>query len=152
MIKNKQHHSRVGFLIITSLLTIVLLVAPFYPVGAQSVQFKIGDEAVNQKIPNATFNTKDPTKYKQNFASLLGDLLSIVMPVAALLLLLYLLWGAIEWITSGGDKGKLEKARQKMTSAVMGVLVTSAVVSIFMLMQQILNVCIFDFWGNACGL
>jgi len=126
----------------------------FLPLSAQAkaVEFNIGKEATYQKLPNADGTTADPKNYRQNFASLLGDMLSIVMPVAAILLLLYLLWGAIEWITSGGDKGKLEKARQKMTAAVMGILLCSAVVGIFMLVQQVLNICVFDFWGNGCGL
>ncbi|MBI3385038.1 hypothetical protein HY030_02495, partial [Candidatus Gottesmanbacteria bacterium] len=34
--------------------------------------------------------------------------------LAAIGTLIYLLWGAFEWITSGGDKTNLENARNKI--------------------------------------
>jgi len=135
-----------------SLLTLGLMIFPRLIYATDTLPFNIGEEAVTQELPNATAETIDPTKYRQSFASLLGDLLSIILPVSALLLLFYLIWGAVEWILSEGDKGKLEKARQKMTNAVIGIVLVSATVSIFMLIQQILNVCILDFWGNNCNL
>ena len=73
------------------------------------------------------------------------------MSIGAILVVGYFIWGAIEWILSEGDKGKLEKARQKMTNAVVGIVLVSATVSIFMLIQNILNICILDFGGDICG-
>jgi threonine/homoserine/homoserine lactone efflux protein len=37
--------------------------------------------------------------------------------------LAFLIWGGIEWITSGGDKGKVDAARKKITYAIIGLLV-----------------------------
>lgn len=45
-----------------------------------------------------------------------------IITVGAILVLVYFLWGAIEWITSGGDSGKLEAARGKMLHAFIGML------------------------------
>jgi len=58
--------------------------------------------------------------------TLIGAILSFVMVIAALLLLLYMIWGGIEWVTSGGDKGKTESARNKITSAVIGMIILAA--------------------------
>lgn len=33
------------------------------------------------------------------------------------------LWGAIEWITAGGDSGKVGKARDKITQAIIGLVI-----------------------------
>ena len=51
---------------------------------------------------------------------LLKTVITLVIVVAALLTLFYLVMGAISWITSGGDKGKVEEARNKITAAVIG--------------------------------
>ncbi len=45
---------------------------------------------------------------------------------AGILLLIYLVWGGLEWLTSGGDKAKLESARAKITSALIGVAIIAA--------------------------
>jgi len=51
--------------------------------------------------------------------------------VAAILVLLYLLWGAIDWIVSAGEQEKLEKARLKMTHAVLGIVILVAALVLF---------------------
>lgn len=65
----------------------------------------------------------------------LGKLFSLgigyVLLVAALLVLVYLLWGALDWITSGGEKDKVAKAQLKITHAVIGILVVVASFTVF---------------------
>jgi len=51
--------------------------------------------------------------------------------VAGLTVLFYLLWGALDWITAGGDSEKISKAQHKMTNAVIGIVLVVAVLSIF---------------------
>lgn len=84
---------------------------------------------------------------EERFASLLGSLLSVVMTFSAILLLLYLVWGAVEWITSGGESAKLQAARNKMLHAIIGIIVLSSVIALFALVQYILNIEIFTFPG-----
>ncbi|MCB9801833.1 MAG: hypothetical protein H6774_01970 [Pseudomonadales bacterium] len=50
----------------------------------------------------------------------------MAMAIAALLVFVYLIWGGIEWITSGGDKGKTESARNKITAAIIGLIILAA--------------------------
>ncbi|MEX0896301.1 MAG: hypothetical protein WDZ94_05235 [Patescibacteria group bacterium] len=45
-----------------------------------------------------------------------------IITVGALLVLAYFLWGAVEWITSAGDSGKLQSARNRMFHAFIGLL------------------------------
>ncbi|MBQ6449751.1 hypothetical protein IJJ08_02510, partial [bacterium] len=63
--------------------------------------------------------------------------ITLIIVVAALLTLFYLVMGAIAWITSGGDKGKVEEARNKITAAVIGLLILAAVWAIFNLVLTI---------------
>ncbi len=43
--------------------------------------------------------------------------------VSGFALLIYLLWGAFEYITSGGESERINKARDKMVHAVIGIIV-----------------------------
>jgi hypothetical protein len=67
-----------------------------------------------------------PEGFAGDFGALVNSVLSIVMVIAALLVFFYLIWGGIEWITSGGDKGQTEKARNKITAAVIGLIILAA--------------------------
>lgn len=75
-----------------------------------------------------------------DFGDLFTKVLRGVMVLAGLLVFAYLIWGGIEWITSGGDKGKTESARNKITAAVVGLIILAASYAIFTLILQLLNV------------
>ncbi len=53
--------------------------------------------------------------------------------VAGLALLAYLLWGAFDWINSGGEADKLTEARSKMTHAVLGMILIFVALAVFVL-------------------
>ncbi len=55
----------------------------------------------------------------------------LVLMGAAFLLLIYLFYGGIKWITSGGDKEKVEKARETITSAVIGIFIVIGSLTVF---------------------
>jgi len=80
-----------------------------------------------------------PTGFAADLGQVINSVLSFVMVIAALLVLMYLIWGGIEWITSGGDKGKTESARNKITAAVIGLIVLAAAFAIFMLVIRFLG-------------
>lgn len=67
-------------------------------------------------------------------AELMARLFRTVMIVGGIALLLYLAWGGLSWVTAGGDKGKLDEAKTRITNAIMGmaVLVASVAVAIFL--------------------
>lgn len=47
-----------------------------------------------------------------------------VLVVASLISLVYLLWGGVKWIYSGGDKAKVDAARQAIVAAIIGLIVS----------------------------
>lgn len=53
---------------------------------------------------------------------------------------MYLLLGGFNWITSGGDKAKLQAARDEITNAIMGLIIVSAVWAIMTLIGNFLGI------------
>jgi len=50
--------------------------------------------------------------------------------IGAVIFFFMLLFGAIKWISSGGDKGKIESARENITSAIVGLIILFATFAI----------------------
>lgn len=105
------------------------------------------EQAVEQDLPGA--DTVSAEGATAGFGNLLSGLLSFLMTIGVIITLLYLLWGGLEWITSGGDKSKLEKARSRITSAVIGLIVLASVTAIFMMLQQFLGICVIKIGGDC---
>jgi hypothetical protein len=51
--------------------------------------------------------------------------------------LIYFMIGALQWITSAGDKAALEHARGRMTHATIGLIMLASIWAIFSLIQTI---------------
>ena len=116
---------------------------------ADAIQFNIGEAAQNI-LPYADDVVAEGGG-GQVVANIISSLLSVALVVGAIALLLFLVWGAIEWITAGGDSGKIEKARTRITQSIVGILVLSSVIAIFMIVQNILGVSLINFSGRTGG-
>ena len=101
----------------------------------------IAGEAQNQGLQGAEHaNSSDG-----GFGLFFGNIMSAVMTLAAVLVFGFLIWGAIEWITSGGDSGKLEKARNRIGNAVIGLIILAAATAIFLLLEGFLGIDVLTF-------
>ncbi len=80
-----------------------------------------------------------PPGFADTIGQLINSLLTFVMLISALLVLFFIIWGAFEWITSGGDKGKIDQARQKIIAAVVGIIVVASTYAIFLLVINFLG-------------
>lgn len=67
-----------------------------------------------------------PDGYADNIGKLISFVLRVVLAIGALLVFGYLVMGGIEYITSGGEKGKTESARNKITAAIVGLIILAA--------------------------
>lgn len=89
----------------------------------------------------------DPAKIGFKIPTL-GDILTFLIRaffiVAGLMALLFLLMGALAWVSSGGNKENVDKARDKITSAVVGLVLIVAVLALIVTMEQIV------FGGRLC--
>jgi len=55
----------------------------------------------------------------------------IFIIIAGISLMIYLLWGAYDWINSGGEKEKIAKAQEKITNAFIGMILIFAMLAIW---------------------
>ena len=80
-----------------------------------------------------------PQGYAHDLTTLLTAVLSLLIAVVSLLVFVYLIWGGIEWITSGGDKGKTDQARSKIIAALVGVIIIASSYAILQIMLRFLG-------------
>lgn len=98
-----------------------------------------GAESVIRKI----FGQIEPPQAIQNFGfgeaginKFLSNLVTLIFSLAAVVLIFMILWGAFDWITSEGDKEKLERARNKLINAIIGILLFAAAFAIIRVLGQ----------------
>lgn len=66
-------------------------------------------------------------------SGVVSTIINIFLGAAGILAFIMLLWGGLQWILAGGDKEGTEKARKKITSALIGLaLVFSAYALLFL--------------------
>lgn len=95
-------------------------------------------DPMDTKIPDKTLPGIDPTN--SSIGSLIANALQIVFIAAALAVLVYLVIGAFRWITSGGDKDAIGKARGTIVNALIGLAILALAFFITVLFGQIFGV------------
>jgi hypothetical protein len=73
---------------------------------------------------------------------LISAIVGTLLILAALMAFLWLIMGGISWITSGGDKAKMEEARNKITHAIVGLIIVGAAWAVMLLVQTFLGITI----------
>lgn len=106
-----------------------------------------------QQYPLGTINP--PTEaYSQSSATgrtaltnlelFISNVVGILTVVASLAFILYFMLGAVSWVTSGGDSGKVQKARDQMIQGILGLIVVVAAYGIIGLVGRILGLRILN--------
>jgi len=73
-----------------------------------------------------------------DFGQVLTFIIRTFFIVAGLVAIIYLLLGAFTWITSGGNKENVDKAREKIQAALVGVILIFVVLATIGVLEQIL--------------
>ena len=64
---------------------------------------------------------------------LLGEIIVTLwltlLTLGGLAVLIFMIWGGVSWLTAGGDKAKVEDARNKITNALIGMTILFAVIA-----------------------
>lgn len=79
-------------------------------------------QITNTAVPGGN----SPGDSPRQFAITIATLWQTVILVGGLAFLLYFLMGGVTWITAGGDKGKLEEAKNKITQGLVGLAILAA--------------------------
>ena len=80
----------------------------------------------------------------RDLGQVLGFVVTIAFVIAVLIALFFLLWGGIKWITSGGDKGGVEAARNQIIAAVIGLIIVFLSFFILNLVLGLFGLSLFD--------
>jgi hypothetical protein len=96
---------------------------------------------IEKVFAQSSLNIQQPNTIKiTDIGQLISALVGTTLIIAALLAFLYLILGGIKWITSGGDKAGMEEARNKITHAIVGLIIVGAAWAIMTLVQNFLGV------------
>ncbi len=95
---------------------------------------QVGCKSSGQSIPRVG-NFSDFT----SLSNFISGLLNIIFSVAAFLTFIWLVWAAFQYITAGGDKQKLSQARDRVTWAIVGLLLISLAFLVAQFAQQIIQ-------------
>jgi hypothetical protein len=80
---------------------------------------------------------------KINSASgIVGVIIQTLMLIAIIVSIFFLIYGGIRYITSGGDKGKIDQARSTLVAALVGLVIS-------LLAFFIVNLVLIFFTGNG---
>lgn len=96
--------------------------------AAGSFNVNLGDEVKTRVAINSDLGT------------FVSKSFSAIILVAGMATFLYLVYGGIEWITSGGDKGKLEEARAKITQSIVGLAIVASAWAVFRLIDYFFGI------------
>jgi len=90
------------------------------------INFQLIPSAHAQITNTAIPGGNSPDDSPRQFAITIATLWQTVILVGGLAFLLYFLMGGVTWITAGGDKGKLEEAKTKITQGLVGLAILAA--------------------------
>ncbi len=86
--------------------------------------------AISSFLTTATAHAEDtlihitaPNRGYNDLGNFITNVIQLAFAFALLVVLVMLIWGAFEWITSGGDKETVGKARGRIINALIGLAV-----------------------------
>jgi len=109
---------------ITALLTITLFLTALNPAfgqGKDNSNFRFEQpKGFGVQALNAGKNQAEGV-----VETVITNIITIFYTVGGLGVIIYFVWGSVDWILSGGDKEKIAGARKKMTNAIIGLVLLS---------------------------
>lgn len=78
------------------------------------------------------------------FADIFSNIISIMTIFSGLAFMIWFIIGAFTWITGGHDPAQLDKAKQQMSSAIIGLVATVAVIPIVYIVSKLTGIAILN--------
>lgn len=101
----------------------MIAVFTFFCVGMVALTDQAQAQITNPVIDPAFGAKDDDAKSGLIFVTYFIYIWNAVMVVGGLMVLVFFIQAAIEWITAGGDSGKIQKARERMIQSVIGLFI-----------------------------
>ncbi|MBI2338247.1 hypothetical protein HYU95_03635 [Candidatus Daviesbacteria bacterium] len=104
---------------------------------AGSAQNRIPDIFGKISPPSALQNLlkNDPTGAGA-ISKFLSNGVTLIYSIAAIILLFMFLWGAFQWLTSGGDKEQLAAAQKRIINAIIGIILFAVAFAVIQVLGQ----------------
>lgn len=102
--------------IISGSLAPFLLALPAFAQGATDTQRKV------VTCPEGQFNVLCRLT-TENIGSVIGQIVTFIFAISLIIALLWLIYGGIKWMTSGGDKSAVEESRNHVVAALVGLVI-----------------------------
>lgn len=80
----------------------------------------------------------------KGISKFLSNLITLIYSLAAVVLIFMLLWGAWDWLTSEGEKEKLENAKRKILNAIIGIMLFAAAFAIIQVLGTFTGFTFFE--------
>lgn len=74
----------------------------------------------------------------------ISAVITLVFIIAAISVLLMLIWGALQWIFSGGEKDAVAKARDRIINALIGLAILAVAVALASVFGQFVGINLFE--------
>lgn len=134
-----------------SVITGILAFAPqtYKAYAKETIELNFGEVAKDKDVVGTA--NYEPDDGEAGFGALIEQILTIVVTIAAIIIFIMFLWGGLEWITAGGDKTKIEKARTRIMQSIIGMIVLAGVIALFGMLQAFLNFEVIQFSATGGG-
>ncbi len=114
-----------SLILITVFASVFILSAPMLLAQGPNVDGKNANTInIGGKVDKGQFGVPAPAG-SGIIGTLVKNVISLFFVFGGLATLIFFVWGAFDWIVSGGDKEKVAGARKKMTNAIIGFVLLS---------------------------
>lgn len=72
--------------------------------------------------------------------NIIRGLIMAALIFATVATLIYLVIGGVQWITAGGDKNQLENARNKITNAIIGLIIVASAWAVWIFIGNFIGI------------
>jgi len=86
------------------------------------------------------------------FTKVISTIIGLITIVAGIWFLIQLLLAGFNWISSSGDKNKVQEAQHKITNSVIGLTIVVAAYALTSLLGKILGINVLDLGGAISSL
>jgi len=119
--------------------------------GSLVLATKVSAQTPTSVAPTIPLQIKQPINSGiiagTELTTIISNALRIVFVVASLMVLVMLIWGAFQWIVSGGEKEAVGNARNRITNGLIGLAILALAFLIVTIVGQIVGIDILNIKG-----
>ena len=104
--------------------------------------FSLIAQTIKVDISKELTGTDSVVNPSATISGIVGNLAGVILTVGGIVAFVWFLLGGLNWILSGGDKAKMEAAKNQITQGVVGLAILASSFAIFRVIQSLLGLSI----------